>query len=709
MSLKKLNLKKSYSSDFDDILYDFYIPVLEMSIEYNRLAGFFSSTSLAIAAKGILGLIQNKGFLKLIVSPKLNKKDLEIIIDSQDKRDKYIEDKMINELELLEDEFVRDHVYALGWMIANNLLEIKVAIVLDNKGRPLSYEDVQQRGIFHQKVGILHDSQGNKITFSGSVNETASGWLDNIEEFKVFRSWEKSEEDYVKSDVDKFNKFWDNNSSTVKVMKIPDAVKEKLIEIAPDDIEELNLKKWLIKKVIEKKKIIKLWNHQKQAIKKWVDNDKKGILEMATGTGKTFTALGCVEKIFEEKKKVIVIISCPYGHLVKQWSDDIDEFGINEDKIIADSSNYKWKSQLTDNILDIKNEVSDRLIVLTTHVTFSMNDFVMIIKKANVELFLIVDEVHGVGAPERKKGLLDKYNFRLGLSATPKRWFDIEGTDEIFNYFGNTVFEFPLEKAINTINPESGRTFLVPYEYKPYFIELTDDELYEYERETEKIAKAYSRSRVDKEKDKWFSLLIIRRQKIIKNAINKFNALIKILNNIKEINYCLIYCSPEQINHVQELLNSYNKQTIIQHKFTSKERIIPENRFDGISEREYLLKKFADGKYNVLVAMKCLDEGVDVPPAKIAIILANSGNPRQYIQRRGRVLRRFPGKDNAVIYDIIVIPTIYGYINTTLRELERKIIMKELKRYKEFAMIALNAVECLYKIEEIEEKYKIII
>ena len=202
----------------------------------------------------------------------------------------------------------------------------------------------------------------------------------------------------------------------------------------------------------------------------------------------------------------------------------------------------------------------------------------------------------------------------------------------------------------------------------------------------------------------WFNLLCIKRQKIIIDALNKFTSLNKILDELGNIRHCLIYSSPNQIAQVQNILN---KKGIIQHKFTLNESTKPEEKYGGISEREFLLKKFADGTYHALVAMKCLDEGVDIQPAKIAIILASSSNPRQYIQRRGRILRNFPGKDKAIIYDIIVIPPFSENIDKESWELERKIIKKELKRYKEFAYLALNRMDCLNYIESLEEKYKI--
>jgi hypothetical protein len=251
MCLKEIKLKKAYSSDFDNILLDFYIPVLSHSVGYNRLAGFFSSSSLAIAARGISKLIKNNGIMRLVVSPKLRKDDLDTIILAHKDPEKVVEEKMLNELEKMEDEFIKNHVYALGWMVANGKLEIKVALICGEHGNPLRYEEGEKNGIFHQKVGILKDAEGNVVTFSGSINESAAGWLGNIEEFKVFRSWDTSEQEYVEADILKFDTFWNNLSERVKVMKIPEAVKKKLIELAPKDIEKLDFWRSGIQKYLE--------------------------------------------------------------------------------------------------------------------------------------------------------------------------------------------------------------------------------------------------------------------------------------------------------------------------------------------------------------------------------------------------------------------------------------------------------------------------
>lgn len=423
---------------------------------------------------------------------------------------------------------------------------------------------------------------------------------------------------------------------------------------------------------------------------------------MATGTGKTLTALGCLEGVLKTEKKIIVVISSPFIHLSEQWIREFDKLGIRCDKLVADSSQSRWKDRLVDNILDVEDGISERLIVLTTHNTFSSDDFRDIIKESkkrtpDQRFLLIVDEVHGIGAPERRKGLVDEYDYRLGLSATPKRWFDLEGTDRIFSYFGDVVFEFSLKDAIDA-------EYLTPYVYKPHFTSLTLEEMAKYESETRKISRAYYRSKDEDEKDEIFTLLCIKRHKVIRNAINKLAVFEQILDGLDQIKHCLIYCSPKQIYRVQDILN---KKNIIQHKFTQREGTKAEDRFGGLSERDFLIKKFSDGIYSALVSMRCLDEGVDVPPARLAIMLDNSGNPREYIQRRGRVLRKYPGKKSAVIHDIIVEPVLRRTIPRELRDLERKIIERELRRYRDFARSSQNASECLRIMENIEAKYGI--
>jgi superfamily II DNA or RNA helicase len=698
LNLREIPLKSAYDTDVDNVLNDFYIPALSNSIHYYRLSGFFSSSTLASAAKGITGLIKNGGDIRLITGATFQEKDIEAIKAALESPEEIIEQSMLKELENLEEGFVKDHVKALAWLIAKRKLKIKIAIVLDTEGYPLTVNHLIKNGIFHQKVGILEDSLGNRLSFSGSDNETANGWKNNVEEFKVFRDWMQAEKDYFEADLAKFEKFWFSNAKRTKIIDIPKAIEEKLITIAPQSIEEVNLDNWGNQNQNSEK--VGLRSYQKAAMNSWLDNNKTGILEMATGTGKTFVALSCLKEVAKKEEHLVTVISAPYVHLNEQWQKEAEKFGIKGSIVTADSSESKWRDKLVDALLDVENGVSEQLCVFTTHTTFSSEDFIAIIedskkRRPEEKILLIVDEVHGIGALQRRNGLIDAYDYKLGLSATPKRWFDDDGTLNIFDYFGKVVYSFPLGSAI-----EAG--YLTPYIYKPYFTFLTDDELDNYEAETKKVSRAYYCSQNDAERQEMYTLLCIKRQKIIRNATNKLEIFKKILQENQVLKHCLIYCSPQQIDAVQYILNDLN---IIQHKFTEAEGTRPEERFKGKSERDVLLEQFSNGSFHALVSMKCLDEGVDVPPARIAIMLDNSGNPREYIQRRGRVLRKHPGKALAVIYDIIVEPTIRSSMPLELKELERKIIAKELSRYRDFAETASNRQECFEIMQSIELMY----
>lgn len=678
MSFLELELNPSYDSDSDDILEDFYIPVLSNCKRYQRLAGFFTSNALAVAAKGVLELIQNNGKMELIVGAKLQKDDVDAICEGKKNPDKILSENMLLDLELIEEKIEKDHVKALAWMIANGTLEIKVAIVYGSNGIPLDFETACQKGIFHQKIGILEDSEGNVISFSGSINETAAAWKDNIEEFKVFRSWVPGEVNHLKTDIRRFEKFWHGETERLKIYDVPLAVRQKLIEIAPKEITNLNLG--------NKKPTMKLRSYQKDAITAWFENFNNGIFEMATGTGKTYTAIGATKKLIEKEKKLVVVVTCPFIHLVSQWKENLEDFGFS--CLEAFGSSTTWQNKLANKLFDFKNNIHKVICVVTTHDTFSSLKFTKLIKSISGNVLLIADEVHGLGSPERRKGLISTYNYRLGLSATPTRWFDDEGTDLLLNFFDKVVFIYSLEKAI-----ENG--YLSKYEYYPYLVELNSDEFEKYREITKRIVIEYQKTKNSKKRSQLLNLFCILRQKIIVNADAKFLIFKEILDKIENLCHCLVYCSPQQIAIVQNILN---ERGVIQHKFTAKE---------NLKERERLLDSFAKGQYRILVAMKCLDEGVDVPATKTAIILASSTNPKEFIQRRGRILRKSPGKDKAIIYDVIVVPSLSTNINDDFFDLEASIMKKEILRYIEFAKTAINSGLAYAKISPIASKYHI--
>jgi superfamily II DNA or RNA helicase len=692
MDLKTISLQPVYHSDIDNLLADFYLPILANAKVYSRIAGYFCSNALAVTAKGLARFISNGGHINLIANVVLSKEDQNAIKEALRTK----EEEVVNEITNLEDEFQKDHIRMLGWMIRRDLLKMKVAVV------PM--------GLEHQKMGIVEDDSGNRISFSGSENETAQGWLHNDEQFHVFRSWQIGEAEHVSSDITIFDRLWNDQGNRVRVYDVSEAFRENVLRLAPKDNADFRrLSVELTKRLMDeygsrykKRSKIHLRDYQLQAIKAWVENGCRGIFEMATGTGKTLTALGCVKKAVSESGSKVIVISCPYQHLVNQWVREIENFELTLDLIAADSSHPGWKRLVSEALIDIILDYKNGLIIVTTHDTLSSDDFIRIISEAKqLPMMIVGDEVHGLGSQKRCKGLQDFYRLRVGLSATPRRWFDDPGTKAIFDYFGDTIFEFGLKHAINRINPSTGRSFLTPFRYMPRFIMLTPAELESYSEQCSIIARNLRRLKGDQERDDMVSLLYFKRANIIKNALNKYVVLREIIGELgKEISHTLIYCSPQQIDHVMDILN---EEGIIVHRFTMDEGTSPDVKYGGISHREFILRNFVKGKYQALVAMKCLDEGVDVPVAKCAILMSSSGNPREYIQRIGRIVRRSPEKDEATIYDLIVAPSM-GSMSAELRAMEMRIFIREMDRYEEIASTATNGAEALSVIYKIKER-----
>lgn len=700
--LRELPLKRCYSSDSDDILKDFYLPALSVSTQYRRLAGFFSSTAFALAARGILGLVRNGGTMRLIVAPRLTRKDLEKISEFYNSPEDLVAEAMLKEIDDLEEEFVRDHVFALAWMLAQKKLEIKVAIPLDESGRITPFEDAERTGIFHQKVGILEDAKGDIVTFSGSINETAQAWLMNVEEFKVFRSWEDSEREYAEADVEKFERFWNNKSPRARVVEMPEAVKEKLVSIAPDDISAIRLERWYA----QAKRRIALFPHQEKAIEQWISHGGRGILEMATGTGKTYTAMGCLERIWRKEAPLIVVITFPRNHLLPQWEKAIKDFGCECDGLVAVNREREWKKLVHETFVDVELGYKKRVVVLISHDSFSSEFFRKEVSGAAsyATLFVIADEVHGLGAPKLKEGLLDCYQYRLGLSATPERYFDSKGTKELLEYFEGVVFRFTLADAVTTINPDTGETYLTPYEYFLKFVPLERDEVEKYLELVSHIRALSARNgeELDEEIEELIEQLRFKKAKIVKAARSKLRALEDIVEEIgpRNIHHTLVYCDE---NLLDEVVEFFTKRKIIVHRFTMQEGTRPEKKYGGLSEREFLIREFGEGVYQVLAAIKCLDEGVDVPPARRAILMSSSGNPREFIQRIGRILRRYPGKERAVIYDMVAyIPSVF--IPPEFRWVEKRLLDWEFNRCLAIARCAENGYEVLNEIFSMWEK-----
>lgn len=702
-----LPLKISYDSGTDNILRDFYIPVLSTANRYDRIAGFFSSSTLAIAARGMEAFIANGGIMRLVTCPRLSSNDIEALKRATDSFDSVIYKNFITSYENITDKFELDHVKALGWMIANNLLTVKIAVVRNSLGI-CSSDEIERLGIMHQKVGILYDQAGNVLSFSGSNNESASGWMANIEEFKVFCSW-RGALPYIEADIQRFDSFWDGTRLDVEIKDIPAAIKEKLIVESKDfKPEHIATKKYFSASdsKTKLKQKLDLFYYQKDAVNMWQDNNRSLLLQMATGTGKTRTAIGCLVKALKDTKPLLAVIACPQVTLSDQWKRDIDSLdtGITH-SIILNGNVKNWQTMFNREMLKLKLGQYKHLVVYTTHQICSSTKFLEVItsqKFNSITKFLIGDEVHGMGADKTRNGLIDEYTYRLGLSATPQRWFDDAGSKLIEEYFGEKSFEFTIHDALTEVNPITKKNFLVKFDYEPCFVSLTDDEIEEYKKLTEKIIKS---KRYMDDKDTYLQMLRFKRADIEKNAVAKYDELERILDSLgTDISNMIIFVSDAQIDNVIRMLG---KRGISTTKFTQEQGTAPMAKYGGLSERDYIISKFKSKDYQVLVAIKCLDEGIDIPSADTAIIMASSTNPREYVQRIGRIIRQAPNKYAARIYDMILEPDYYRLGDDKLAAVERRIFEKEMVRVKDLSQDAANSVTVLTKVYKVLEESKL--
>jgi DNA phosphorothioation system restriction enzyme len=442
---------------------------------------------------------------------------------------------------------------------------------------------------------------------------------------------------------------------------------------------------------------IKLRSYQIEAIKSWFSNNGQGLYEMATGTGKTLTALSTAAKLAEHLSSLAIVIVCPYTHLVDQWVKDIKKF--NMDPVVAYKSKSLWENRLSEEVTAFNTGLINHYCCITTNTTFSSEAMQKIVKRMSGNVLIIADEAHHLGAEKTIKILPENIKFRLALSATPNRWYDDSGTAKLLQYFGGSVvFEYGLDKAIGT--------HLTNYYYYPHLIYLDQDEAEQYFEITEKLVKCmFGDDGLDLD-DTVVSSLLIKRARILSMARNKIKVLDDLLRDRTDSHYNIVYCGDskvdgiKQIDLVVELMREQLNMRV--HTFTSRED-------KGL--RAQLLDEFESAKLQALVAIKCLDEGVDVPATQTAYILASSTNPREFIQRRGRVLRKHPLKQYSYIHDFIVVPRPLDEIHQIeprVFNVERNLLKRELARFTEFAQLALNGPEAHETLNEIKHAYNLL-
>lgn len=726
MGLKDHKVKSEYRSLIDNVVQDFYIPLLKEAVSYKRAVGFFSSSSLVEISKGIAGMAAEGGKIQIVASPYLSDEDIDAIRHGYEDRNKIIERALLTQIsEKPTDYYSMERLNLLAALIADGVMDIQIAYT----------EDKNRIGMYHEKMGIIEDVHGDKIAFSGSNNESATAMTINYETMDVFTSWgDSSEIERVRLKENAFYSIWHDTEPNIKVLKFPN-ITDALIEryrrkpanFAIDDEQFVRRMLTYASKISDISSTyrgpigarvpddITLREYQKEAISVWVGENYRGIYDMATGTGKTLTGLGAISKLSEDLDDILaVVIVCPYQHLVEQWVEDIVRFNIKPIIAYGDSPQKDWKKRLSRAVRDQKLRRDKSFFCLVcTNATFAKDYVQDEISKIQSPILLVVDEAHNFGARTYARLLDDRFTYRLALSATLDRHRDDEGTAMLYDFFGKKCIEYSLDKAIDEDK-------LTKYKYYPIPVFLTEEELEKYEQKSYEMSKCLIKGKDGKYKlNKRGEILAMERARIVAGASQKLEKLREYIAPYAQDNNILVYCGATNVIDEKEDYSSADEEDVRQieavtrilgnefgmevAKFTSEE---------NMETRATIKEQFQKGdRLQAIVAIKCLDEGVNIPGIRTAFILASTTNPKEYIQRRGRVLRKAENKPFAEIYDFVTLPreldSVSG-LTTEQAQRDLSLVKNELARIKEFGRLSMNSMEANDLIWDIQEAYHII-
>lgn len=734
----------------------FFSEALCNATTFDIKLGFFSSSAINVLADGFAAFLYNGGRMRMIINDVLSEEDrTAIVVGESDINTSYFDLNAIDHISYTLSKHDEHFFECLSWLIRNERIEIK--IITPKVGN----------GIAHSKCGVFSDGV-SKVAFDGSCNFSKMALIENIESINAFCDWDgERDKERINDIVRDFNRTFSGEDDTVKYLKADQIITYITKTYKYKDIQELlederrilhrraeNSTSDSIRRVLERAKakvtaIIDILNigkakvkneqlttltpkfpfteprsYQKEAFNKWKVS-QKGLFAMATGTGKTLTSLNCLLEIYNKFKYYQALILVPTITLVEQWEDECKRFNFSH-IIKVSSKNNGWRSEIDDIKLKESLAQSDDLppsfIIIATYASFSressFKQLMSLSKKTQRQMLLIADEAHNIGAPNIISKL-DRVKIlrRIGLSATPERQFDDKGNNAIMQFFGcdgKYTFEYSMKDAIDN-------GFLCRYKYFPHVVRLNEDEMAEYKKISLQLAKFYNADEgTFSGADDILMRLLLKRKRIIHKAQNKEEVFRQIIKQRFEecgnLKYTLVYV-PEGVQldssvqyattdnpiddaDVDKLIDKYTQiiqeisPTTTVRKFVS-----------GIQDRDEVLRKFSTGETEVLTSMKCLDEGVDVPRSELAIFCASTGNPRQFIQRRGRILRKHPDKHIAIIHDLVIAPEFDSAEENY--NMERNLLKGELQRVKDFAGLSENPAFAYTELEEITNYYNL--
>lgn len=722
------SLDRDYKTGSEDEPLQFYLDGLANSSEFNLLLGYFSSSAINLLSVGFATFISKGGKMKMVINHLLSSKDKEAVVKANGEVvNKVFDLTDVVSLGRVLDEYDTHFFECLAYLIAEKRIEIKVIKPKNGKG------------IAHYKSGVFSDGQ-DFIGYKASCNFTLYGLSENLEELEAFLSWENGRSNkLIKKQLKLIDDYFtekDEDVEYIPVNEIEVVLKDRfgrkdINELLVQEEELLKKKASLISNTKLKKTITKLFSeieiirrtprfpypegpreYQINADNNWVANNYKGMFAMATGTGKTITALNCLLNEYQKTKIYRAIITVPTTALVEQWKKECTKF--NFKNIMTVSSKENWDKNLA--FFNTASKLIDTsYIVIVTYASLPRPKFQSYFKQLPKDTILIADETHNLGSQGLLRLLptihLEK---RIGLSATPHRKFDEAGNQAIQEFFNDEppyIVSYSMEEALKI-------GWLCKYTYHPHIVKLTDQEMVKYKDLSLQLLRM---GMFDKETGAFRSTpeiekKLLERKRIIHKAANKLDVFKGILRSEydkrKNLKYTLVYV-PEGIeasfdetdfsvetDEENRLINEYTKAVS-----NTDDSIMVKQFTANSTNREEILKNFEESKIHVLTSMKCLDEGVDVPRSELAIFCASTGNPRQFIQRRGRVLRLHKDKIHATIHDLVVVPEVSTEENTF--EMEKGLVKKELERVVDFANLAMNKTETYEILKNILDYYSL--
>ncbi|WP_438291216.1 DEAD/DEAH box helicase family protein [Streptomyces sp. HUAS TT7] len=705
--LRGCSLESDYRSDRSHLVEDFYLPALAASTTYDRAVGYFAASVIATLGQGIDDFTERGGTMRIIASPYLEPADIKDIEEGYELRE-VLHRAAVRDLEqAVEDQRAARGLGKLGRLVAEGRIDFKLAYV-EERGRV---------GMYHEKIGVFRDGR-DIVAFKGSANETRSGLVGNFEAIEVYRSWDPRDTDRAARISKDFEDLWHDRTPTLRVVPFTEAAKAAVersalattgryeLDDLPTGGAPIVMSPQPPAGALTIPQSLVVRDYQKEAVQNWFRNQCRGILRMATGTGKTLTALSAAAQLGsflrknDDNASLLVIVVAPFQHLVDQWAKDIEWFGVTP--LRAYESSSKWSPRAHALLQNLALGGMSGGVIVTTNATFGGDTFQNFLVAYGGQLLVIADEAHNLGARHLRTQLPEKAQYRLGLSATPERWFDDEGTDALTGYFGEIVFEMGIGEAIRC-------GALCRYTYTPVLVELDDEEAELYAETSAKIARLIASGtdlRETADRDSPLGRLLKKRADIIGHARGKLEVLRTELEKRRETSHQLIYCAegkhpllyeqgtegPRQIDQVMDMVG--NELQLAAARYTSETKR---------PARQDILRRFERNELQIISSMRCLDEGVDVPESRTAYLMASSSNPRQFIQRRGRVLRKAPGKDRADIVDFVVVPPVGG--EAIQYETERNLLRREFARVEEFAYLAENEAVTLDVLRPVRERY----